>query len=133
MDDEAKSKEGNVNTFRIPTIVAALGATLASTAALALHDDRYYTYRSYDEPYRSREYVRVAPGEVLRVGRDGTIVYRDGRYVEPRRVYVERDYYAYAPREYRVYPDYVADLNKQTGPYIDHGLFNRRGPNDFGQ
>lgn len=106
---------------------------IGATAALAATGDRWYG------TYRDGDYVRVEPVEVTRVAPREVYVY-DERY-DSRPIVIERDY-TYAPREYVVVPDYyyrtyddnfVKPLNPETGHLIDHGLFNRRGPNDFGQ
>ena len=58
--------------------------------------------------------------------------------VERAPVIVEREVYVAQPREIVVYGPAIASAPvydprfPQTGPWIDHGLFNRKGPNDFG-
>ena len=105
---------------RIAMIGIGLAAAAASSAAFAMAGDTWYgTYRgdtSYVqvEPSGDR-YVYVAPYEVTRVEPAPPVVYE-------QRYYVERPYYR----------DYIAELNPQTGQFIGHGLFNDRGPNDFG-
>jgi|SRR6185503_13819816 len=120
---------------RIAMIGIGLAAAAASSAAFAMAGDTWYgTYRgdtSYVqvEPSGDR-YVYVAPYEVTRVEPAPPVVYEQRYYVVPeRRVIVEGDRY-YVERPY--YRDYIAELNPQTGQFIGHGLFNDRGPNDFG-
>ena len=119
--------------IRIAPLGLGLGVALASTGAFAIAGDSWYG------TYRDDAYVRVEPVDTVRVEREPLIVY-DERFEPPRRVIVEREYRVYRPREYvygdtvvvRREPDYVARLNPQTGPSIGRGLFNNRGPNDFG-
>ena len=114
------------------TPIALLGAALAlsSTAALAAAGDRWHGSNRYD-------YSRTEPVEVTRVAPAEVLAYEE-RYERtyPAPVYVEREYrYEYEPREVYVYrdnADYTKPLNPQTGHYIGRGLFNKRGPNDFG-
>ena len=115
----------------IPALAMALAA--ASGAALAVSGDTWSGTNRYRE---------VAPLEVttLQPG-DQVIVYETSSYSTP--VYVERTYayepgyvYYYEPAyAYGYSPDndWVKDLNPQTKQRIGDGLFNRRGPNDFGQ
>lgn len=118
----------------------ALASALAAPAALANAGD------IWSGSYLAPEYVRVAPVEVQAVEvtrvepADNVVVYED-RVIRGEPVIVEESY-AYAwPTEIlnrpgypdlSGYPDRTSALNPQTGQLIDYGLFNRRGPNDFG-
>ena len=119
---------------RITLLAGALALAGTATAASAT-----VVYRDvYVEP----AVVRVEPVTTREVVSrdDGTLTYRtyershvvEPRYVEPyQTVIVEEDpVVVSAPRYYR---PYSYDPNPQMGQLIDHGLFNRRGPNDFGR
>ena len=117
---------------RSRTVIAtALALGLASTAAFAATGDRWYgTYRGEtyvvtpDVTYVEREPRDVIVYEERYVTTPRTPILVDGRYVyaEPSEVYyIVRDPRANIPTD------------PQTGQLIGHGLFNREGPNDFGQ
>lgn len=122
-----------MNRPRIATLGIALA--LASTAAWSAAGDAWYgTHRDFE---------RRVPVEVIAAPAD-VVVYEERlaprHVIVPRHVVVEREYvygprYVYAPREIVVLRDdrdAVAALNPETGHRIERGLFNRRGPNDFG-
>ena len=112
--------------------LAALAAALAiPTAALAASGDSWSGSNRYRE-HAPIEVTALQPG-------DRVVVYETSTstpvYVERTYTY-EPGYVYYEPREvlvYRADSDWVKDLNPQTGQRIGEGLFNRRGPNDFGQ
>ena len=109
-------------------IAAALGTTAASAAYEVIRVDPVTGIERI-------EYVEPRP----------IVIYTDS--VAPReRIVVESEpiysYNYYSPDEIlrrpgypdlSGYPDRTAALNPQTGQLIDYGLFNRRGPNDFGR
>ena len=123
---------------RIARLGIALALGACATAASAQVVERYVTYGG-------DVYVRPAPVEVVRVENAApreVIVY-DARYAAPAvvaRDYSYRDYPYAGPRETIVvqaapgysYPMYDP-RHPQMGHLIDQGLFNRRGPNDFGR
>ena len=83
---------------------------------------------------------RIAPVEYTTTSRN--VVYED-RVVRGEPIVVEATTYAYlSPNDVLLrpgypdlsgYPDRTSALNPQTGQLNDYGLFNRRGPNDFGR
>ena len=116
-----------------PIPLAALAATLAlPAAAFAASGDSWSGTNRYREQ---------APIEVTPLQPGDRVVVHDTSISTP--VFVERSYtyepgyvYYYEPREVyvaRADQDWVKELNPQTGQRIGQGLFNRRGPNDFGQ
>lgn len=121
-----------MNLSRICRWPVALALGAAATAALA---DRYVVYNDV--------YARAAPVEVVRVERVAPVevVAYNERHVSAAPVVVERNYSYVAPRETIVVqaePVYTATYvydwrHPQWGHHIDRGLFNRRGPNDFGR
>ena len=113
-------------------IATALALGLASTAALAASGDRWHG------TYRGDSYVVTNP-DVTYVERDprDVIVYQE-RYVSaPRTAILVDGRYVYADSNdvYYLVRDPRANIptDPNTGQLIDHGLFNREGPNDFGQ
>jgi hypothetical protein len=80
--------------------------TVASPRTI-VYEDGYVTYNTYEPRYLERRYI--APRE--------TVVVNDPVYVNAPRYY---DTYPYSPQP-------------QWGQLIDHGLFNRKGQNDFGK
>lgn len=117
----------------LAVLAAALAA--ASTGAIAAAGD---TWRG-----SSRDTVVITtPGEeVVRVYNDpyyvdgDRVVYQEriaGPVIE-RPIVVERDYVIYEPA-YAVVPReaYFDPLHPELGQGIGTGLFNRKGPNDFG-
>ena len=114
-------------------LATALALGLASTAALAAPGDRWYG------TYRGESYV-VTP-DVTYIEREprDVVVYEERRYVAPtqrapiwvdgRWVYADPNEVYYIVRDPRAY----IPTDPQTGQLIGHGLFNREGPNDFGQ
>lgn len=108
----------------------ALGV-LSTTAAMAAPGDAWYG--------TNRDGVTVSPPvtyvETVPAPRDGVTVYYD----EPVRtapVIVERSYVREPYDVVVVEPVHDNDLfyvTPRTYSSIDHGLFNRKGPNDFGQ
>ncbi|HET7730579.1 MAG TPA: hypothetical protein VFK48_11150 [Usitatibacter sp.] len=120
-----------MNRPKIAALALALAA--ASTGAAAAAGDRWYG--------SSRDIVITAPVEVTRVY-DEPVILENGRVIYQERiaapvmerpVIVERDYVVYEPA-YRVVPReaYFDPLHPQSGHGIGTGLFNRKGPNDFG-
>lgn len=113
--------------------VLALALAAASTGAAAAAGDRWYG--------ANRDIVVATPVEATRVYREPVILDSDRviyqeRIAAPvieRPVIVERDYVVYEPA-YRVIPReaYFDPLHPQSGHGIGTGLFNRKGPNDFG-
>ena len=125
-----------MNRTRIARLGIALALGACATAASAQVVERYVTYGG--DGY----YVRQYPVEVVRVENPApreVIVY-DARYAAPAPAVVARDYSYLGPRETIVvqaepsysYPMYDPRF-PQMGHLIDHGLFNRKGPNDFGR
>ena len=113
---------------RTPLTALVLAAAVVSTGALAASGDQWSGTNRYRES---------APIEVttLRPG-DRVIVYENESSSRP--VHVERTYTYEPGRVYYYEPyspdkDWVKDLNPQTGHRIGDGLFNKTGPNDFGQ
>jgi hypothetical protein len=118
-----------------PTLSTALGVALAlsASAAVAVSGDTWSGTNRYRES-APIEVTTLRPGEQV-------IVYAENSVSTP--VIVDRSYsydpryvYYYEPREVyvqRAERDWVKDLNPQTGQRVGDGLFNRRGPNDFGQ
>src|SRR6185369_13709652 len=89
------------------------------------------------EPVTTREVYSLDNGQLAYTTYDSSRVVTydtprvvERRYIEPREtVVVESDpVVVSAPRYYRPY----YDPNPQMGQLIDYGLFNRRGPDDFG-
>ena len=125
--------------MRVP-FALALASALAAPAALANAGDMWRG------SYLGPEYVTVQPVEVQAVEvtrvvpADNVVVYED-RVIRGEPVIVEESYAYTWPTEIlhrpgypdlSGYPDRTSALNPQTGQLIDYGLFNRRGPNDFG-
>ena len=113
-------------------IAAAIALALASTAAMAVSGDRWYGANTeiVREPVVvERVYLDRYPAYPER-----GVIYEE-RYVRPAPVIVERTYVVTGP-EYVVprggYEDPVKALNPETGHLIGQGLFNKKGPNDFG-
>ena len=116
---------------RTPLAALAFAAAALSTGAIAASGDHWSGTNRYRE-YAPVEVTTLRPGEQI-------IVYEN----ESRPVYVERTYtydpgyvYYYEPAYVYGYSpdhDWVKDLNPQTGHRIGDGLFNKQGPNDFGQ
>ena len=115
-------------------IAAGLALALASTAALAVSGDRWYgTNAAAPPPLEPIVVTRVTPGlpEVYTYPPREVVVER--RVMVPEEVIVERTY-ELLPGTYAIQKpyDHVTELNPQTGPHLDMGLFPRNGPNDFG-
>ena len=113
---------------RIATLAIALAA--ASTGAVAAAGDTWYGTN------RHNEVVIETPVEVTRVHTDPAledrVVYEE-RIASP--VYVEREYVVLDEPAYVVISreDPLFDpLHPQMGQRVGQGLFNRKGPNDFG-
>lgn len=117
--------------------IAMLGIALAAvgtTAAVAGSGD------TWQGTYRGDTYVRVAPSSEItieRVAPREVIVYDDRYYVAQGTPVIVDRRYVYEPVSgyYYVYRDPTVmydPLHPQMGQLIDHGLFNRHGPNDFG-
>ena len=112
---------------------AALALAAGSTVAVARSGDTWSGTNRHRE-YASVEVTGVQPAQTV-------IVYDTNTMAAP--LIVERSYayqpevvYYHEPRYVRRYSpdhDWVKDLNPQTGHRIGDGLFNREGPNDFGQ
>jgi hypothetical protein len=115
------------------TLFAAVALGLAAGPVLAASGDTWYGTNRY----RSEAPIEVTTA----LPADRVIVYQESTSSTP--VFVERSYvadpayvYYYEPRDVyvmRTESDWVKELNPQTGQRIGDGLFNRRGPNDFGQ
>jgi hypothetical protein len=113
----------------------AAAATVAAPLATAAAGDRWYGTNEgvFNERRASVEITTATvDGPVYReervFGEVPVIVSRDHDYIgiEPREVLVLREYEpAYYDRGYA--------WNPETGQRIGAGLFNRAGPNDFGQ
>jgi hypothetical protein len=114
------------------TSLAALGvaAALVAPAAFAASGDAWHGTNAY------REY---APVEITTRPAERVYWYEERTapvVIERRYVYEPRyDAYDYPEPIYvaRADDDWVKDLNPQTGHRIGDGLFNKQGPNDFGQ
>ncbi len=113
-----------------PLRTAVFGAalTLAAASAFAMSGEAWYgTNRDTD-----RVIVTTPPP----ADSDSVIVYYD-EPVAPAPVIVERDYVSSPPYDVVVAePVHESDLfvvEPRSYPRIDHGLFPRKGPNDFGQ
>jgi len=109
-------------------LALALGA-LSTTAAMAASGDAWYG-TSRDER------VLVAPGITYTepMPSDRATVYYDRPAPAP--VIVEREYIRQPYDVVIVEPVHENELFKVDPPTyntVDHGLFNRKGPNDFGQ
>ena len=114
--------------------IAALGVLLALGPASAFA-------AAGDIWHGSNRYQEYAPLEVTRPTPDHVVIYETRSY-DTAPIVVERSYtyepgyvYYYEPRTVylaRVDDDWVKDLNPETGQRIGDGLFNKRGPNDFG-
>ena len=118
-------------------IAAALALGTLASAAFAANGDAWYgsnrAERSVTEPsfgplppQPMNPPVAPLPGESVTVYYEDpapapVIVERE--YVREPSYVIERD----APRENPLF-----HVDPQSRPTIDHGLFNRRGPNDFG-
>lgn len=112
-------------------ITAGLVLALASTAVFAASGDQWYG------THRGIVYEPIVEPIRVDVVSDRELLYPDRELV-----YVERDVMS-APlivdRSYVERPGYgvyesnmIKPLNPETGHLIGHGLFNTRGPNDFG-
>jgi hypothetical protein len=106
-------------------LALALGA-LSSTAAMAASGDTWHGVNRDDR-------VLVAPSITYTepLPSDRVTVYYD----EPGPVIVEREYVS-RPDYVVVEPVHQNDffvVEPRTYSSVDHGLFNRKGPNDFGQ
>ena len=118
---------------RIPLSALGIAAALSATAVSAGSGDTWSGTNRYRDS-APIEVTTLRPGERV-------IVYEEGTAYAPAPVYVERTYayqpgyvYYYEPAPAYRYADndWVKDLNPQTGQRIGDGLFNRQGPNDFG-
>ena len=112
-------------------IALALG-TLATTAALAAPGDAWYgTNRDRVIVAPTVTYVEPAPSDRV------TVYYDDAtRTYSTAPVIVEREYVSRPYGYVVVEPIPQNDLffvEPRTYSTVEHGLFNRRGPNDFGQ
>jgi hypothetical protein len=107
-------------------LALALGA-LSTTAAMAASGEAWYGTNRDDR-------VIVAPTVTYTepVPSERVTVYYD----EPAPVIVEREYASQPYGVVVVEPVHQSDLfvvEPRTYSSVDHGLFNRKGPNDFGQ
>ena len=106
-------------------------AALASPAAFAASGDAWYGTNAYRE-YAPVEITTTLPAERVYWYEERTAPV----VIERRYVYEPRHEAYYAPDVVyvaRAGDDWVKDLNPQTGHRIGDGLFNKQGPNDFGQ
>ena len=115
-------------------IAAGLALALASTAALAASGDRWHgTNATNPQPPEPIVVTRVTPGlpEVYTYPPREVVIER--RVIPPEAVIVERTY-EIVPGTFAIQKPYdaITELNPQTGPHLDMGLFPRKGPNDFG-
>ena len=119
---------------RILLAVGALTLAAASTTTMARSGDRWFGSNVHRE-YAPIEVTPLQPGDSLIVEGTSTVttpVYIERTYVrEPAYVYYYEPAYAY--RHQTADNDWVKNLNPQTGQRVGDGLFNRRGPNDFGR
>ena len=113
---------------RIAALALALAA--ASTGAVAAAGDTWYGTN------RHSDVVIETPVEVTRADTypaiEDRVIYEE-RIASP--AYVEREYVILDGPEYVVVPreDPLFDpLHPQMGQRVGQGLFNRKGPNDFG-
>lgn len=109
-------------------LALALGA-LCTTAAMAASGDAWYGMSRDDR-------VVVAPGTTYSepAPQDRVTVYYDEPAPAP--VIVEREYIRQPYGIVIVEPVHENEFFKvepRTYSTVDHGLFNRKGPNDFGQ
>ena len=117
------------------TLLAATTLALAATSSLALarSGDMWSGTNAHRES-APIEVTRLQPGDTVIVQGTSTVstpVFVERAYVrEPAYVYYYEPAYVY--RQHAAHNDWVKDLNPQTGQRIGDGLFNRRGPNDFG-
>ena len=129
--------------MKLPRI-ALMGAALA-LAGISTTASAYVTTEVYTEPLPVVRVTPVTTREVYTVnGQLAYSTYDSSRvvaydnptyvqrtYIEPRQtVVVESNPVVVTARPY--YGAYY-DPDPQMGQLIDHGLFNRHGPNDFGR
>lgn len=116
-------------------IASALGAALLSTAALAASGDAWYgTNRVYTDGVAGVEITRTAPTIVYEERVMGAPVIATPVIVEGP-VIVERGYVVMEPQPSLIDKTNERDLfyvTPEINSRIDKGLFNRKGPNDFG-
>ena len=118
---------------RTPLIALGLAAALSATAVHARSGDTWAGTNRYRDS-APIEVTTLRPGERVIVYEETTLpapAYVERSYAyQPGYVYYYEPAYAY---RYGTDSDWVKDLNPQTGQRIGDGLFNRQGPNDFGQ
>jgi hypothetical protein len=117
------------------TLLAATALALAATSTMALaRSGDMWSGSNVHREYAPIEVTTLQPGDAVIVQGTSTVatpVIVERTYVsEPAYVHYYEPAYVY---RHDASNDWVKDLNPETGQRIGDGLFNRRGPNDFGQ